>query len=93
LNGEPAKYVTIARQHGNAWYLGSMTNWDARDLELPLDFLSQGEYEAQIFSDGPEADTVGTSLTIKTMRVKPSDKLNVHLAPGGGLAVIFTPLP
>ncbi len=93
LNGEPAQYVTIARRHGDAWYLGSMTNWDARDLQLHLDFLGEGEYEAQIFSDGPDADTVGTSLTIRTNRVKPSDKLNVHLAPGGGLAVIFTPMP
>jgi alpha-glucosidase len=62
-------------------------------LELPLDFLAKGEYEAQIFSDGADADTVGTSLAISKKRVKPSDKLNVHLAPGGGLAVIFTPLP
>jgi alpha-glucosidase len=93
LNGEPAKYITVARQHGDAWYLGSMTNWDARDLELPLDFLGKGEYQAQIFADGPDADTVGTSLTISTKRVKPSEKLNVRLAPGGGLAVIFTPRP
>ena len=93
LNGEPAKYITVARQHGDAWYLGSMTNWEARDLELPLGFLGKGQYEAQIFSDGPDADTVGTSLAISTKRVKPSDKLTVHLALGGGLAAIFTPLP
>jgi alpha-glucosidase len=70
-----------------------MTNWEARDLELPLDFLGKGDYQAQIFSDGPDADTVGTSLAVSTKRVKPSGKLIVHLAPGGGLAVIFTPLP
>jgi alpha-glucosidase len=92
LNGEPAQYITIARKHGDAWYLGSMTNWDARDLELPLKFLGTGEYEAEILSDGPQADTVGTSLNIKTQRLRSSDKLSVHLAPGGGLAVIFTPL-
>ena len=92
LNGEPAQYVTIARQHGDAWFLGSMTNWHGRDFKLPLDFLSKSEYEAQIFSDGPQADELGTSLTISTKRVKPSDNLNVHLAQGGGLAVIFTPL-
>jgi len=93
LNGQPAEFVTIARRHGNTWYLGSMTNWDARDLDLPLDFLAQGEYEAQIFSDGPVAATEGTSLTISTKRVKADDKLDVHLAPGGGLAVIFPPVP
>jgi alpha-glucosidase len=91
LNGEPAEFVTIVRRKGEAWYLGSMTNWDARDLELPLDFLGQGAYEAQIFADGPDADTVGTSLAISSKRVKAGDKLNVHLAPGGGLTVIFKP--
>jgi len=91
LNGEPAEYVTIARQHGDAWYLGSMTNWDSRDLQLPLGFLGKGEYEAQIFSDGPDADTVGTSLAINVKRVTRGDTLKVHLAPGGGLAVIFAP--
>ena len=93
LNGVPAEYITVARQHGDAWYLGSMTNWDARDLELPLNFLGRSEYGAQIFSDGPDADTVGTSLAISSKRVKAGDKLNVHLAPGGGVAVIFTPQP
>ena len=91
LSGEPAKYVTVARQRGNAWYLGSMTNWDARDLEISLDFLGQGEYEARIFADGADADKVATSLSVSNKRVKASDKLNVHLAPGGGLAAIFTP--
>jgi alpha-glucosidase len=93
LNGKPAKYITVARQHGDAWFLGSMTNWEARDLEMPLDFLGKGQYEAQIFSDGPDADTVGTSLAISKKRVGQSDNLNVHLAPGGGAAVIFTPMP
>jgi alpha-glucosidase len=93
LNGEPAQYVTIARQHGDQWYLGSMTNWEARDLELSLDFLGQGKYEAQVFSDGPDADTVGTSLNIQAQRFKSTDTLRLHLAPGGGAAVVFTPSP
>ncbi|HZP01712.1 MAG TPA: glycoside hydrolase family 97 protein [Terriglobia bacterium] len=92
LNGEPAKYVTIARQHGKAWYLGAMTNWEARNLELSLDFLEQGEYEAEVFADGANADRDATSLSISKKRVRSVDKLNVHLAPGGGLAVIFTPI-
>ena len=91
LNGEPAKYVTIARQKNSVWYVGSMTNWDARDLEIPLDFLGAGEYEAQIFADGPDADQVATSLNITKKRVKARDKVSVHLAPGGGLAAILTP--
>ncbi len=92
LNGEPGQYVTIARQKGDGWFVGSMTNWDSRDLEIPLSFLGAGEYEAQIFADGADADKVATSLSITKKRVKSSDKLNIHLAPGGGAAVIFTPV-
>ena len=102
LNGEVGNYITIARQKDNGWYLGAMTNWGARDLEIPLEFLgSRGglrtpptadqEYDAQIFADGADANKVATSLSISTKRVKASDKLNVHLASGGGLAVILTP--
>ncbi len=90
LNGEVGKFVTIARQKAREWYLGAMTNWDARDMVLPLDFLGTAEYDAQIFADGADADKVATSLSIITKRVKASDKLNVHLAPGGGLAIILT---
>jgi len=92
LSGEPPRFVTIARQKNNVWYVGAMTNWNGRDLEIPLSFLGAGEYDAQIFADGSDADKVATSLSITTRRVKASDKLNAHLAPGGGLAVILTPV-
>jgi alpha-glucosidase len=68
-----------------------MTNWDARDLDVPLSFLGAGEYEAQIFADGADADKVATSLTISRRKVKAREKLTLHLAPGGGAAVIFSP--
>jgi alpha-glucosidase len=91
LNGEPAQYVTIARRHGDTWYLGAMTNWDARDLDVPLSFLGPGEYQAQIFADGADADKVATSLAISRKKMGMLDKLTIHLAPGGGAAVIFAP--
>jgi alpha-glucosidase len=91
LNGEPAGHVTIARRNGDNWYLGAMTNWDPRELEIPLSFLGAGEYEARIYADGPDADKDATSLSISRKRVTAGDKLAVHLAPGGGAAVILTP--
>ena len=90
VNGEPSKYVTIARRHGDNWFLGAMTNWDPRDMEIPLSFLGAGEFEAQIFADGADADKVATSVAISKKQVKAGDKLTIHLAPGGGAAVIFT---
>jgi alpha-glucosidase len=68
-----------------------MTNWDTRDFEIPLSFLGTGEYEAQIFADGADADKVATSLSITKKQVRGGDQLPIHLAPGGGVAVIFTP--
>jgi len=92
LEGKPAEHIVVARRNGKAWYLGAMTNWDARDLRIPLDFLGPGRFEARIFADGSDADQVATSLNISSRKVKESDSLNVRLASGGGLAVIFTPL-
>ena len=56
-----------------------------------MSFLGQGDYEAQIFADGADADKVGTSVSISKKPVKASDTLKLHLAPGGGAAVIFSP--
>jgi len=66
-----------------------MTNGDPRDLEIPLSFLGAGDFEAQIFADGPDADKVATSVAITKKQVKAGNALAIHLAPGGGAAVIF----
>jgi alpha-glucosidase len=91
LNGEPGEFITVARENGGSWYVGSMTNWDARDLKIPLNFLGPGSYQAKIFADGPDADRVATSVSISERSVNRGDQLDLHLAAGGGAAVIFTP--
>ncbi|MGZ8878361.1 MAG: glycoside hydrolase family 97 catalytic domain-containing protein, partial [Candidatus Aminicenantales bacterium] len=89
LGGLPAKYVAIARRSGDGWWIGAMTNWDARELDLPLDFLGAGEYEATIFADGADAAVEATSLEITKKTVKAGDRLMLKLAPGGGAAVMI----
>ncbi|HUZ46599.1 MAG TPA: glycoside hydrolase family 97 protein [Terriglobia bacterium] len=91
LNGEPGEYVTIARRKGRDWYLGSMTNWTSRDLQIPLGFLGNGQWKAEIFADGPKADQDATSLAMNSKLVTSKDSLAAHLASGGGMAVIFSP--
>jgi alpha-glucosidase len=93
VDGDPGEYVTIARKKGDKWYLGSMTNWTPRDLDIPLDFLGAGTYQAEIFADGPDAAQNAKSLAISKKWVKAGDHLSARLAPGGGLAVIFTLAP
>jgi alpha-glucosidase len=91
LNGEPSEYVTIARRHGEEWFLGSMTNWTSRDLSVPLSFLGPGKWNAKIFGDGPNANQNAKDLSIQTKQVTAQDTLPLHLASGGGAAVIFSP--
>lgn len=89
LAGEPGKFVVVARRKGDDWYIGAMTGWEGRDLDLPLDFLSEGDYQAAIFADGPDAATEGTSLEVTKKTVQAGDRLLLRLAPGGGAAVML----
>jgi len=91
LGGKPAEFIAVARRHGDGWWIGAMTNWDARDLDLALDFLGAGEYGATVFADGADAATVAASLEITKKTVKAGDRLALKLAPGGGAAVILAP--
>jgi len=92
LTGSPAEHVAIARRKGDAWYIGAMTDWEARELDLPLDFLGSGEFEATVFADGPDAAEAARSLGITKATVTAGDRLPLKLAPGGGAAVILTPI-
>lgn len=86
------KYVTCVRQERGTdnWYVGSVTDATARDLDLSLDFLDQGtRYEAIIYEDGPGADYRDNPypMTIRRVAVDRGTTLRLHLAPGGGVAI------
>jgi alpha-glucosidase len=87
--GAPGRDITIARRRGDAWYVGAMTDWEAREVAFDLDFLGVGEYDAVVFADGPDAATDGTSLAVEKKRVMAGDRLTLRLAPGGGAAIIL----
>ena len=92
LNGVPGQYVTIARRHGQEWYLGSMTNWDVRSLDLPLTFLGNGSYTAEIYQDAEDANQAPTRVSIVKQKVNRSTHLKAQLASGGGYAVRLIPI-
>ena len=86
------QYVTYVRQERGTdnWYVGSVTDAQARDLTLPLDFLTEGRsYQAIIYEDGPDADyrTNPYPMTIRRQDVDCGTVLRLHLAPGGGIAI------
>ncbi|MBC9034741.1 glycoside hydrolase family 97 protein [Sphingomonas sp. JC676] len=95
LNGEVGDYVTVARKDSASdnWYLGSVTDENARTLTVSLDFLDAGRsYTAEIYRDGPGADyrtDAQHSITIERREVKKGEQLSLQLAPGGGEAVRF----
>jgi len=94
LAGEVGEYVVFARQErgGADWYLGAVTDENARTVELPLDFLEPGRrYTAQVYRDGEGADwkTNPYALTIEQRSLGHGDTLSLWLAPGGGAAIRF----
>ena len=65
LDGKIAEYITIARRKGNSWFVGCMTNWTPRSCTIDLSFLGEGNYEAEIFADGVNADREATDYKKK----------------------------
>jgi alpha-glucosidase len=91
LDGKVSEFAAIARRKGDTWYIGAMSNWNARDLNIDLSFLKQGNYEAEIFKDGLNADRDATDYKREVIKISAGQKLNVHLSAGGGWAARIYP--
>ena len=94
LQAEPGDYLTIARKAKGkeSWFLGAITDENARKSEIKLDFLTKGKkYKAIIYEDAKDADWKNNPIAykIKTMVVTSKSKINLNLAPGGGTAISF----
>jgi alpha-glucosidase len=91
LSGKIANHIAIARKSGNEWFIGAMTNWDARNLELDLSFLGAGKYSVSIWHDGSNADRFASDYEMTTISATSADKLLIRLAPGGGWVARIIP--
>ena len=89
LDGSVGEFISIARRKGTTWFAGTMSNWTPRETTIDLSFLGEGTYKAIIFEDGINADRDATDYVRKEVTVTSKDKINVHLAPGGGWAARF----
>jgi alpha-glucosidase len=94
LQGDIGQFIVVARlqRDGKDWFLGALTNENARTVTQPLTFLAADKhYEAQIYRDGPGADyrTNPRPLTIERQSVTRHDNLTIAMAPGGGTAIRF----
>ncbi|CAN5133627.1 glycoside hydrolase family 97 protein [soil metagenome] len=86
LDGKVGEYVALARKKGDTYFIGAMTNWTARDITLDFSFLPTGNYQAEIFSDGLNAERDGTDYKKEVMKISSGQKIAIHLAGGGGWA-------
>ena len=91
LNGKVGEYVSMARQKGNSWYVGSLTNWSPRSLELDLSFLGEGAFTAEVFKDGMNANRAARDYKKEIISIPSDRKLTVDMAPGGGFVMKILP--
>jgi alpha-glucosidase len=93
LNGRPRENITLARRSGKDWFVGSITNWDERTAKVPLSFLGDGKYVAEIYADAPDAATEATHTAFTKQPVDRNTVLDVHMVSGGGNAIWIHPAP
>jgi len=92
LTAKTGDYVAIARKSVKGdWYIGAMTDWTARDLELDMSFLDEGSYDMDIWQDGINADRNAIDFSRKQTVISRNAIQNIHLAPGGGWVAIIHP--
>ncbi|WP_171074661.1 glycoside hydrolase family 97 protein [Nonomuraea basaltis] len=82
LSGDPADHILLARRSGEEWYVGAGVSGEARRLTVPLGFLDEGEWAAEIFRDAP-----GDRILAETVTVAGGDKLDLAVPPNGGFTL------
>jgi alpha-glucosidase len=90
LDAKVGEYIAVARKSDNKWFIGAMTNWSPRNMELNFDFLPEGNYKLQIWQDGANAHRHAADYKMLEKNIQKGEKINIHLAPGGGWSAILT---
>lgn len=86
LKSSVGNFVTMARRKGNTWYIGGITNWEARDIVVDITPLGIHKGKAEVFCDGPNADKFAQDYLKQDMEIG-DGKLSLHMASGGGFAM------
>ncbi len=89
LDGRVGEFLSLARRKGDVWYVGALTQWNAREIEIDFSFLGKGQFQAEIMKDGVNADRQATDYKKEIVTVNAQSKLKFQLAPGGGLAIVI----
>ncbi len=86
-DAEVGRYVTIARRKGTDWYVGTINSTEARTIQVPLSFLPEGNYTAEIYADALDDAENPNDLTKTTKTVTNKETLTLNMASGGGQAM------
>ena len=87
LDAKVGEYIVTARKRGNNWYIAGMSNWDERDLNIPLNFLEDGSYTVTVCKDGVNADRYPSDYILENGTVTKDKPVQMHMAPGGGFLI------
>jgi alpha-glucosidase len=91
LDAKIADYVLVARRSGKDWYIGAMTDWTPRTLEVDLSFLPGGNFTMEAYQDGSNAAHMASDYKKSTTSVNQASRFKIQLAPGGGWAAHIHP--
>lgn len=89
LGGKVGQSIVMGRQKDGVWYVGGLTSWESRDFTLDCGFLEEGSWTAEIIRDGANSDRHGFDYKREVLEMTPASTLQLHMAPGGGFAIIF----
>ncbi len=84
LDAKTGAFICIASRKGNDWYIGAITNHEARTIQLPMTFLSGGQYTAEFFHDSPDSDSHPNHLLKEIKKVSAKDIVELKLTGSGG---------
>ena len=87
--GKVGEYIVTARRSGEEWYVGGLTSWEGRTIDIPLDFLGEGEWKAELYLDGVNADLTGTDYRVEKRTISGGDTLSLEMKSGGGFVAII----
>jgi len=87
LEAKVGDYVIVARRNSDYWYVGGMTDWTPRDMNVDLNFLPEGTYTVETYKDGLNADKSAVDFKYEKKQLTNKDQIKLHMAPGGGFAL------
>ncbi len=90
LAGDVDNYAAVARRKGDTWYVAAIGGWEPQEVKVNTSFLGEGDWKAEIFEDGVNADRDATDYRHSAREISAGQNMTLRLAPGGGWTARFT---